>query len=169
MERDLQVLVNTNDRLVVDSPAASLGTLNLVLLAVGIAVAGYLVYRLWPVSRIAAVVTVVIALAVGWLVFADLGTSYRMELNRGKNELIMNSYRGKNRTTATGTWVDPLDALERADIEFDRRYRRITMTSHDGQVIHPLGPDFTIMDSQFQVLGEIQRFLGQEPTARPAQ
>ena len=122
-----------------------------------------MVYRLWPVSRLAAIGIVLVAVIVFVFVSSDLGTSYRMDMDRQKGEMIMNSYCGSDRSEPLGTWVDALNRFQRADMEFDRGDRRLVLTTSDGQLVRPLGPDFNNMDNQFKVLEEMRNFLAPQP------
>lgn len=164
MERDLQVMVNAGNHLVVDSPSQPTGTWDIVFYLFLLGGLAYVVYRMWPVSRIAAAGLVAVALVVSLFVWSNQGTSYRMDMDRATDQLTVSSFRGSDRTQPLTTTQTPLDSLTRADMEFDRNYRRITLSTRDGKQVRPLGPDYNIMDSQFNVLGDIQRFLGQEPT-----
>ena len=159
MERDLQVLVNTRDHLVVDSPAGTEGIVLLVGLGVLLVMMAYVIYRVWSRSKVAAIFFAGITLAAELLVYSDRSRSYRMDLDRSQGQLIMTTFSGTDRTDPLATERDPLNALTRADMEFDHAYRRITLSTANGQHLHPLGPDFEMMDSQFNVLGDVQKFL----------
>ena len=154
MERDLQVLVNTRDHLVVDSPAGTEGIVLVVSLGVLLVMMAYVIYRVWSRSKVAAIFFAVVTLAAELLVYSDRSRSYRMDLDRSQGQLIMTTF-------PLATERDPLNELTRADMEFDRASRRITLSTANGQHLHPLGPDFEMMDSQFNVLGDVQKFLGQ--------
>ena len=140
--RDLQIVIDTKDRLLVDSPSEPWSIVTLAFLSCVFAGLCYVVYRLWPVSRLAAIGIVLVAVIVSVFVSSDLGTSYRMDMDRQKGEMIMNSYRGSDRSEPLGTWVDALNRFQRADMEFDRGDRRLVLTTSDGQLVRPLGPDF---------------------------
>ena len=169
MDRDLKILLNTTDKLIVRSPSEHMGTFNIAVIAIVACGVAFLAYKLWSASRIASVVLVVIALVIGLIVSADRGTSYQMEMNRPQNKLVMTSFRGSNTQDELKSITLPLNDVERADMEFNRTSRRITLTMRSSKPIHPLGPDFEYMDSQFKVLGIIQNFIGQTPTPVPTQ
>ena len=165
MDRDLRILVNTADKLVIQSPPRGIPTFVII---VTICLLSFLVYKLWTTStREAAIGVIVIAIPVSWLVYVNNKNGYQMELNRIQNTVVVTPFTGTTHQHFFKSNSMPLDHVERADMEFDRNFRRITLSTRSGTLVHPLGPNYEVMDSQFIALGLIQSFIERGPYQAP--
>ena len=165
MERDLRILVDTADKLVIQSPPRETDYFIIIFV---VCMMSYALYKFWTNSaRAYAIGLVVIAIPISWLVYDTNKYGYQMEMDRAKNVVLITPFTGTSNPHFDKTVVLPLDRVERADMEFDRNYRRITLTVRNGTPFHPLGLNYEIMDSQFKALGLIQSFIEQGPYQAP--
>jgi hypothetical protein len=162
MEHDLQILINTPGQLAIVAPPDSFDMATKIFFTVLFAVAVVLTWRLWRVSRWAAVAVVVVACVVALVQFSSHRTSGRLVIDRAANSFVWGTF------DAGGTLSSQqvkLSEVERADMDFNRTSRRIVVSLHDGQKVYPLGEGFAYKDSQFKVLDLIREHIGQQPYA----
>jgi hypothetical protein len=161
MERDLKIHVATPTNLTIENPPASFDLFYAFFFVAALIFCSVLTWKLFFVKKWIGILTAVIFLFVGLIVYVSRSSGYTMEIDKSNNSFIYAESDSKGNILSPNT-VD-LSTVERADMDFNRNQRRIVVSLKDGTHIFPLGDSFSYEDSQFKALDLIRQYICQKP------